>query len=149
MILENSIHINAAKEEIWPYMTEPKKILKWCITFNKFEYTTEKQEGVGITFYVEEESPGPMPVAKLEFKSTEWIENEKISFSKISDGAPSKYSQEWNVAQENSGSKFTFKEEIEMPFGILGRIIENLGKGRSESIIDEMLFTLKNLVESN
>ena len=148
MIIENFIHINESKEKIWPYMTDPQKILQWCITFNKFEYTSEQREGIGTTFYVEEKAAGPMPVSKLDFKLTEWIQNEVISFSKISEGGPPKYIQEWKIAQENSGSKFTFKEEIIMPFGFVGRIIESFAKGISESSVEKMLFQLKNYVES-
>ena len=148
MIIENFIHINESKEKIWPYMTDPQKILQWCITFNKFEYTSEQREGIGTTFYVEEKAAGPMPVSKLDFKLTEWIQNEVISFSKISEGGPQKYIQEWKIAQENSGSKFTFKEEIIMPFGFVGRIIESFAKGISESSVEKMLFQLKNYVES-
>jgi uncharacterized protein YndB with AHSA1/START domain len=148
MIIENSIHINESKEKIWPYMTDPKKILQWCITFKKFEYTSEQREGIGTTFYVEEKAAGPMPVSKLDFKSTEWIQNEVISFSKISEGGPQKYIQVWKIAPEDSGSKFTFKEEIIMPFGFVGRIIESFAKGISESSVEKMLFQLKNYVES-
>ena len=148
MIIENSIHINESKEKIWPYMTDPQKILQWCITFKKFEYTSEQREGIGTTFYVEEKAAGPMPVSKLDFKSTEWIENEVIIFSKISEGGPPKYIQEWKIAPENSGSKFTFKEEIEMPYGFVGRIIESFAKGIPKSSVEKMLFQLKNLVES-
>ena len=148
MIIENFIHINESKEKIWPYMTDPQKILQWCITFNKFEYTSEQREGIGTTFYVEEKAAGPMPVSKLDFKLTEWIQNEVISFSKISEGGPPKYIQEWKIATENSGSKFTFKEEIIMPFGFVGRIIESFAKGISESSVEKMLFQLKNYVES-
>jgi uncharacterized protein YndB with AHSA1/START domain len=148
MIIENSIHINESKERIWPYMTDPQKILQWCITFKKFEYTSEQREGIGTTFYVEEKAAGPMPVSKLDFRTTEWIENEVISFSKISEGGPPKYIQEWKIIPENSGSKFTFKEEIIMPFGFFGKIIESFAKGISESSVEKMLFKLKNYVES-
>ena len=148
MIIEDSVHINESKDKIWPYMTDPQKILQWCITFIKFEYTSEQREGIGTTFYVEEKAAGPMPVSKLDFKSTEWIENEVISFSKISEGGPPKYIQEWKIAPENSGSKFTFKEEIIYPFGFVGRIIESFAKGISESTVEKMLYQLKKLVES-
>ena len=148
MIIENSIHINESKEKIWSYMTDPQKILQWCITFIKFEYTGDQREGIGTTFYVEEKAAGPMPVSKLDFKSTEWKENEVISFSKTSEGGPTKYIQEWKITPENSGSKFTFKEEIDMPFGFVGKIIESFAKGISESSVEKMLFQLKNSVES-
>jgi hypothetical protein len=148
MIIEDSIHINESKDKIWPYMTDPEKILQWCITFIKFDYTGEQRGGIGTTFYVEEKAAGPMPISKLDFKSTEWIDNEVLSFTKISEGGPPKYIQEWKIEPENSGSKFTFKEEIEMPFGFVGKIIESFAKGISESSVKKMLSQLKNLVES-
>lgn len=149
MIIEDSIHINESGEKIWPYMTDPEKILQWCITFKKFEYTGDQRQGIGTTFYIEEKAPGPLPLAKLDFQSTQWIENEVISFSKVSEGGLKKYNQEWAIAPENSGSKFTFREEIEMPFGFVGRIVENLGKGSSQATLEKMLFQLKNLVEGD
>ena len=147
MIIEDSIYINESGEKIWPYMTDPEKILKWCITFKKFEYTGEQRSGIGTTIYIEEKAPGPLPMFKLEFKATQWIENKAFSFSKISAGGLKKYTQEWVITPENSGSKFNFKEEFVMPFGFVGRIIESLGKGMSESTLEKMLFQLKNLVE--
>ena len=147
MIIEDSIYINESKDKIWPYMTDPEKILQWCITFKKFEYTSEQRDGPGTTFFVEEKAAGPMPISKLDFKSTEWIENEVISFSKVSEGGPKRYVQEWKILPENSGSKFTFSEEIEMPFGFVGKIIESFAKGISESTVEKMLLKLKNLVE--
>ena len=40
-----------------------------------------------------------------------------------------------------------FREEIIMPWGVIGRIIESLAKGISQKTVDEMLTTLKRLVE--
>jgi uncharacterized protein YndB with AHSA1/START domain len=54
MIVQQSIHIDAPPEQIWPYMVEPDKIMKWCLTFLKFEYTGDQHEGVGTPIYIEE-----------------------------------------------------------------------------------------------
>ena len=148
MIIEDSIHIDESKEKIWPYMTDPQKILQWCIVFKKFEYTSQQHQGIGTTFHVEEKAPGPLPISKLDFESTEWKENEVISFVKTSQGGPNKYIQEWRITPENSGNKFTFKEEIDFPFGFVGKIVESFLKGISESSVEEMLLQLKNSVES-
>lgn len=148
MIIEDSIMINGPKEKIWPYMTDPQKILQWCITFKKFEYTGEQRQGVGTTFHVEEKAAGPLPVSRLDFESTGWKENALVSFTKISQGGPTKYTQEWKITPENSGSRFTFKEEIDMPFGFVGKIIESFAKGVSESSVEKMLLLLKDAVES-
>jgi len=41
MRVERSVEIAAPPEKIWPFLVEPEKILEWCITFEKFEYTGE------------------------------------------------------------------------------------------------------------
>ena len=79
MKIQRSIEIAAPPEKIWPFLVEPEKILQWCITFIKFEYTAEKRTGVGATFYLEEKAGGPL--MKLNFKIIEWLKNEKIAFS--------------------------------------------------------------------
>ena len=72
MKVQRPIEIAAPPEKIWPFMVEPEKILKWCITFRKFEYTSEQRSGEGTTFYIEEKA-GPTPLMKLNFTVTEWV----------------------------------------------------------------------------
>jgi hypothetical protein len=48
---------------------------------------------------------------------------------------------------DDSGATFSFREEIIMPWGMIGRIVESLAKGISEKTVEEMLTTLKRLVE--
>ena len=37
MIVEKSIQIEAPSQAIWPFLTEPDKIMMWFDTFKKFE----------------------------------------------------------------------------------------------------------------
>jgi uncharacterized protein YndB with AHSA1/START domain len=149
MIIQQSIHINASKEELWPYMTEPEKILQWYTNFKKFAYTSEVRQGVGTTFYVEEKGDNPLPLAKINFKATEWVENEVISFFQESGSVLKVYTQEWRIESENSTCRFTLKEEIQMPYGFIGKLVERVGKSSSESTIQKMLAILKELVEGD
>ena len=73
MRVERSVEIAAPPKKIWPFMVEPEKILKWIITFQKFEYTTEQYSGVSTPFYVEEKACGPL--MKINFTVTELVEN--------------------------------------------------------------------------
>ena len=36
MRVQNSVEIATPPERIWPFLIEPEKVLKWCITFKKF-----------------------------------------------------------------------------------------------------------------
>ena len=54
MKVQKAIEIDAQPERIWPYFIEPEKVLQWCITFKKFEYTSNQRGGVGTPLYIEE-----------------------------------------------------------------------------------------------
>ena len=147
MKVQKSIEITASPEKIWPYLVEPDKILKWCITFVKFEYTSEQRSGVGATFYLEEKAGGPL--MKLNFRITEWIENEKVAFSMTSGNFVKGYDQSWTILAIPSGSRFTFAEEVVLPYGILGKIMGFFAVRGSEATVRKMLPKLKTLAEAS
>lgn len=147
MKVHRSIEIEAPPEKIWPFLVESDKILKWCITFIKFEYTNEQRSGVGGTFYLEEKAGGPL--MKLNFRITEWIKNKRIAFSMISGNFVKGYDQSWTLETVPSGSKFTFMEEVTLPYGIIGKIIGSIGQHGSEATVGKMLPKLKNLAETS
>jgi len=146
MKVQKSIEISAPPNKIWPFLIEPEKILKWCITFLKLEYTGEQRSGVGTTFYLEEKAGGPL--MKLNFRITEWVENERVAFSMISGNFVKGYEQSWTVEATPSGSRFTFMEEIKFPYGIVGKIMGLFAKRGSEATVGKMLPKLKSLAEA-
>ena len=146
MKVQKSIEIAAPPEKIWPFLVEPEKILKWCMTFLKFEYTGEQRDGVGTTFYLEEKAGGPL--MKLNFRITEWVENERVAFSKTSGNFVKGYEQSWTVEAIPSGSRFTFMEEVKFPYGIIGKIMGLLAQRGSETTVGKMLPKLKSLAEA-
>lgn len=146
MKVEKSIEIAAPPDKIWPFLVEPEKILKWCITFLKFEYTGEQRSGVGTTFYLEEKAGGPL--MKLNFRITEWVENKSVAFSMISGTFVKGYEQSWTVEATPSGSRFTFMEEVKLPYGIIGKIMGLFAQRGSEATVGKMLPKLKSLAEA-
>jgi hypothetical protein len=144
--VQRSIEISAPPEKIWPFLTQPPNILKWCITFQKCEFTGQQQSGVGLPFYVEEKAGGPL--MKINFKVTEWVENQKVAFKMTSGNFVKSYEQGWTIGPIPSGSRFSFVEDVKMPWGILGRLIGFLGRSSSEKHVKEMLIKLKSLAES-
>ena len=146
MRIERSIDIAAPPERIWPFLVEPEKILKWCITLEKFDYTGEQRSGVGTPFYFEEKASGRL--MKLNFATTEWVENERLAFSMTSGNLVKGYEQRWAIEPTPSGSRFAFMEEIELPYGILGKVLGLFARRRSEAIVAEMLAKLKDLAEA-
>ena len=146
MKVQKSIEIAAPPDKIWPFLIEPEKILKWCITFLKLEYTDEQRSGVGTPFYLEEKAGGPL--MKLNFRITEWVENERVAFSMISGNFVKGYEQSWTVEATPSGSRFTFMEEVKLPYGIIGKIMGLFAQRGSEAAVGKMLPKLKSLAEA-
>ena len=146
MRVQKSIEIAAPPEKIWPFLVEPENILKWCITFIKFEYTSEQHGGVGTLFYIEEKAGGPL--MKLNFTVTEWVENERVAFNMTSGNFVRSYEQTWTVEAALHGSKFTFMEQVELPYGIIGKIMGTFAQRGSETTVGEMLAKLKSMAET-
>ena len=146
MRIQRSIEITAPPEKIWPFLVEPDKILKWFTLLRKFEYTSEQRSGVGTPFYYEEKSGGQL--MKLNYAVTEWVENEKLAFS-VTSGSLKKDDQVWSIEALPSGSRFTMFEDVEMPWGIIGKIIGALFGGMMiGKNIEHILANLKKLAEA-
>jgi len=146
MRLQRSIEIAAPPEKIWPFLVESDNILKWFTLLQKFEYTGEQRSGVGTPFYYEEKSGGRL--MKLNYVVTEWVENERLAFSMTS-GYLKKDDQIWSIEATPSGSRFTLTEDVEMPWGIIGKIMGALFAGRMiGKNLEEILANLKSLAET-
>ena len=146
MKVQRSIEIAAAPEKIWPWLTEPDKILKWFDLLKKFEYTGDKRSGPGTTFYYEEKSGGQL--MKLNYKVTEWEQNKKIAFG-VTSGSLKKDDQVWSIEPTPAGSRFTMYEDLEMPMGILGKIIgATFGEMMIGKNMEKILGNLKRFAEA-
>ena len=146
MRVQRSIEISAPPEKIWPFMVEPDNILEWCVTFQKFEYSGKQHSGVGTPLYIEEKA-GPMPLMQLNFVVTEWVENKRFSFKMTSGNLTKGYEQSWSVEAIPSGSRFTFVEDFELPYGIFGKLLGPFAQRSSGAAVKKMLAILKSLAE--
>ena len=145
MIVQRSIEIGATPEKIWPFLVEPEKILKWFNLLKKFEYTGDKRRGAGTTFYYEEKSSGQL--MKLNYKVTEWVENKRLAFS-VTSGSLKKDDQVWSIEATPTGSRFTMYEDLEMPMGIIGKVIGALfGEMMIGKSMEKILANLKKMAE--
>jgi uncharacterized protein YndB with AHSA1/START domain len=146
MKVQRSIEIAAPPEKIWPCLIEPEKILKWFNLLRKFEYTGDKRSGAGTTFYYEEKSSGQL--MKLNYRVTEWVENKKLAFS-VTSGSLKKDDQVWSIEATPTGSQFTMFEDLDMPMGIIGKIIGALfGEMMIGKSMEKILANLKGLAEA-
>ena len=146
MRVQKAIEINAPPEKIWPFFVEPEKILQWYSTFRKFEYTSDQRSGVGTPIYIEEQAGGPL--MRMHFEATEWKENAKLALRMVSGSGVKAYKQVWSLERTSLGSRFTFMEEIELPMGIIGRLIGLIAQGMSEATVGKIQLKLKALAEA-
>ena len=146
MKVEKSIDIAAPPEKIWPFLSEPEKILDWYIPLQKFEYTGDQRNKVGAPFYYEEKTTGG--TIKLNCEVTELTENERFAFRMTSGNMLKSYEEVWTVKATPSGSQFTFLENGELGMGIIGKIIGPMAQRSSAATIDKMLAKLKSLAEA-
>jgi len=143
---QKSIEISAPSERVWSFFVEPEKVLQWYSTLKRFEYTGDQRSGVGTPLYIEEQAGGPL--MKIHFEATEWKENEKLALRMVSGSGVKSYKQVWLLETTPTGSRFTFMEEIELPFGIIGKLIGLIAQRMSEVTVDKMQLKLKALAEA-
>ncbi len=146
MKLQRSVDILAPPEAVWPLLTDPERILKWFDLLRRFEYTGDRRGGVGTTFYYEEKSSGQL--MKLNYVVTDWSQNQKLAF-KVTSGSLKKDDQVWSIDAIPSGSRFTMFEDLEMPFGIVGKIVGFLFGGMMIGRnMEKILANLKRMAEA-
>ena len=146
MKLLKSIVIKAPAEKIWPLLTEPENIIKWCLPVIKILRTDEKPDGLGTTFYFEERAVGQL--MKLNFVVTEWVVNHSVTFKMTSGNLVKGYEQRYTLEATSAGLKVTCFEKAKLPFGILGKFAEIFRRPVSEGHLERMLAALKALAEA-
>ena len=146
MRVQKSIDIGVPPEKVWPFFVEPEKVLQWCITFKKYEYTSSRYSGLDTPIYIEEQAGGPL--MKMNFIITNCKENQLLALQMVSGTGVKAYKQDWSLEAIPSGCKFTFAEEVELPYGIIGKLLGRLMEGTSAATVDKMLNRLKTLAEA-
>ena len=146
MKIHRSIEIAASGKQIWPFLVEPEKILKWCSPAKKFDRTSNQDSGPGTTFYFEERAAGRL--MRLHFVITEWVINQRVAFKMTAGNFVQRYEQRYVIETIPSGSRCTCYEDVMLPYGFLGRIALLFRRRFSEGLLDVMLGKLKVLAEA-
>jgi uncharacterized protein YndB with AHSA1/START domain len=146
MHVRQSVEIAAPPEKIWPLLVEPDNVLKWYPTLRRFEYEDAGQRGPGARVYAEEKASGML--MKLHFVVTDWVEDRMVSLHMVSGTGVKGYDQSWRVEPVPTGSRFTFEEHVELPYGVLGSLLGRVGQRSSEGHVREMLAKMKVLAEA-
>src|SRR5512139_2813643 len=84
MRIQDSVDINAAPAQVWPFLVDPDKVLQWCIKLRAFEYTGVPRNGAGAPVYVEEFAG--TGVTRMQFVVKEWKEPRELDLKMVSGG---------------------------------------------------------------
>ena len=66
----------------------------------------------------------------------------------ISGTGVKRYTQRWMAEDIPSGSRFTFLENVELPFGIVGKLKGSVSQNMSKATMGKMLIILESLAET-
>ncbi len=146
MQVRRSVEIAAPPERIWPLLAEPDNVMKWYPSLRRFQYEDAGQPGPGARVYAEEKASGML--MKLHFEVSDWVENRALALHMTSGTGVKGYDQRWTVEPLPTGSRFTFEEHVDLPYGPLGRLLGRVGQRSSEGHVKEMLAKLKVLAEA-
>ena len=141
--LEKSTVIRAEPEEVWG-MLFWDRIPEWLSGFKSAEYTSEVKDTVGATAHVVSEAAG----VKVEWdvEITGYEENERATWR--STGGDVTAIGLTNLERAEGGTRVSFMIDYDLPYSVLGRIVDRLVVGReTERDIERGLETLKRTLE--
>lgn len=140
--IEKSIEIRAPPEKVWE-MLALDKWSEWNLgsfldtkdmKFTSEVHTLEDKYRVGASAY-------PSAHPKADFKVTESIENEKITY--LHEHSPMTYI----LKPTDEGTRLTYVVEYEMPWGILGKFLFRFLRGMGERDVEKGFEKLKSILE--
>ena len=141
--IEKSIEIKASPEKLWP-MIFAAGMMKWYAPLKKIDYTSKEKNKVGATVHVITELAGLK--GEYDCETTEVIENEKVGW-RTTGGNFTGFG--FNaVSPTKSGTKVTMMFDYELPYSLLGKIIDKLRFHKAlEKSYETGLNKLKDMME--
>jgi uncharacterized protein YndB with AHSA1/START domain len=144
MRINEVVDIEAPPERVWPYLTEPDKIMGWFATAQLFRWTSEPG-GVGSTFRWVEETAGRN--ASVVAETTEWQPPNVFGF-RMTEGDFDAYEARWTVEPTDTGCRVATDAQIKLSFGS-GMLFSPLFAHNLRKRTSASLQNLKHLAEQN
>ncbi len=119
--IEKSAEINASPERIWS-LIDWDRVPEWYDSIKKVEWKSAKRMEVGATVHVLSEIAGVK--GEWDAEITEFSENEKVSWRTIGGNPTIIYHATMNPTK--NGYKVSTSFDYEMPYSILGKLIDKL-----------------------
>ena len=141
--IEKAVEIKATPEKVFNYLKDLEKQPEWMPSIKSHKITSERKEGVGITTHCITE-PGGRRI-EWDAEVTEWEVNKKIAWEC---NPPLKNKGSFSLEPLDDGTRVTFEMNYELPYSILGKIIDRLKVRKDmEEDVSKGLENLKVLLE--
>jgi carbon monoxide dehydrogenase subunit G len=144
--LTKSIEIEASPEKVFAFIIDKKKMNELTKGFSEGEYTSKGPVGVGTTEHWVGKAGGQQ--AELDREITEFEKNKKVS-SRTIGASKLKMNASYILEPTAKGTKLTFAYDYELPYSILGKIVDKLKVSKDfEKSTEKQLRDLKTALEA-
>lgn len=142
--IEKSTKINASPEKVFGLLTDREQVPKWNKLIKEAIVTSTQQTGVGSTVHYVGEAGGAR--GEWDVETTEWMKNKKYATRTTSGDVAMLVT--WTLKQVDGDTELTYEIRYELPYSILGKIINKLKASKDiENGMSMALQSLKQLSE--
>jgi uncharacterized membrane protein len=119
--IEQTIEMKATPQKVWSLINWDT-VPKFFESVKRVEWTSKEHNQVGATLHFTSEMAGVKSEADAEI--TEWTANEKASWRTTSGNPTMIFTA--NLAPTQEGTKVTFAVDYEVPYSVLGKVLDKL-----------------------
>jgi carbon monoxide dehydrogenase subunit G len=144
--LTKSIEIEASPEKVWALIFDLKKMNEITKGFSEGEYTSKGPIGIGTTMHYVGKAGGQQ--AEMDTEITEFEKNKKVTVH-TKGGSKVKMKNCFTLEPIAKGTKLTTTMDYELPYSILGKIVDKLKVSRDmEKMGEKQLGGMKKALEA-
>jgi carbon monoxide dehydrogenase subunit G len=144
--LSKSIDIEASPEKVFAFTLDAKKMNEITKGFQETEYTSKGAIGIGTTAHMVGKAGGSQ--AEFDMEITEFEKNKKVSMRTVG-ASKLKMQSSYIYEPAAKGTKLTTTMDYELPYSILGKIVDKLKVSKDmEKMAEKQLRDLKKALES-
>ena len=144
--LTKSIEIEASPEKVFAFILDSEKMNEINKGFTEIEYTSKGPVGVGTTSHHIAKVGGQE--REWDMEVTEFVKNKKWSSHTIG-ASKTKMVNSWTFEPTAKGTKLTFSLDYEVPYSVLGKVIDKLKIGKDiERSMGKVLANVKKALEA-
>ena len=141
--IETSIEINALPQNVWSLITWDR-VPEWYDSIKKVTWTSKGRMEVGATVHVLSDIAGVR--GEWDAEITEFADNQSVSWRTTSGNPTIIYHA--SVEPSKTGTRVTTAFDYELPYSILGKIIDKLRVHKAmEREADKALQKMKHVAE--